>query len=441
MAKVIPFHGICYHPDKIKDLSDVVAPPYDVISSEEQQILHDRHPNNVVHLILGNTTEADTADNNPHTRAANFFNTWISEEILIQDSSPAMYLTSMEFPLGERTITRHGIIALVELEPFEKGIVLPHEKTFSKVKAERLELFKICKTNFSPIFSLYSDGDKILNSLTEAATDKAPDTDIINDKGHRHKMWRITDTSVQQHVSRTMEDKRIYIADGHHRYETSLNYRNWLSENSPDFNADHPSNFVMMYLCSMEDPGLVIRPAHRMLTEVADSSIDSFFDKAEECFNIETIPFNDIGPEKALEQLMLKLEMKTSNNSVGVYLKNMKEFAILTLNSGIMQRMFGKELPASLIELDVTVLTRLIFMEILNFDQTMLDNEQLITYSSYEKDAIATVLDGRCDAAFILNPTKIEQVQNVAERGEVMPRKATYFFPKVITGQVMNKLY
>ncbi|MBW1759394.1 MAG: DUF1015 domain-containing protein, partial [Deltaproteobacteria bacterium] len=260
MAKIIPFKGILYNPTQVDNMVDVVAPPYDVISPEEQEKLHDRHPNNVVRLILGKTSENDTPDNNRHTRAANYFNKWCSEDILSQDKCPAFYLTIVEFSLGNKRIIRYGLIALVGLEPFEKGIILPHEKTFSKVKSERLELMKLCKANFSQIFSLYSDQSGILNSLKDAVADTQPDIDFVDDKGERHKLWRITDAAVHQHVSDAMKEKRLFIADGHHRYETALNYRDWVAKNNPDFNADHPANYIMMYLCSMEDPGLIVFP-------------------------------------------------------------------------------------------------------------------------------------------------------------------------------------
>lgn len=440
MAKIISFKGILYNPTKVDNMLDVVAPPYDIISPEEQQKLHDRHPNNVVRLILGKTSENDTPDNNRYTRAANYFNKWCSEGILSQDKCPAFYLTTVEFSLGDKRIVRYGLIALVGLEPFEKGIILPHEKTFSKVKSERLELMKLCKANFSQIFSLYSDQSGILDSLKDAVADIHPDIDFIDDKGERHKLWRITDASVNHHVSDAMKEKRLFIADGHHRYETALNYRDWVAKNNPDFNADHPANYIMMYLCSMEDPGLIIFPTHRMISKVPDSARDSFIRKAENYFDIKRLPFKESERETAGAGLMAELGSDTPRTQIGVLIKEHSEFYLFTIKPKVMEQMFGDELSKSLRSLDVTVLTRLILIKILDFDQGSLDNEKLIEYSSSEKKVIDAVLSGKCDVAFILNPTKIEQVRNVAEEGLTMPRKTTYFYPKAITGQVLNKL-
>ncbi|HUV49444.1 MAG TPA: DUF1015 domain-containing protein [Anaerolineae bacterium] len=440
MAEIIPFRGILYNQHKIHNLSEVITPPYDIITEQDQCNFYKQSPYNIVRLDLGKSTKNDTDKNNRYTRAANLLNKWISEKIMVQDTSPAFYLTTVGFTLGNKIVTRYGLNALVRLEPFDKGIILPHEKTFSKVSAERFELIKACNANFSPIFSLYSDQNIILDSLKDAACSKKPDIDIIDKQGMKHRLWRITDSSVHRYVADAMKEKSIFIADGHHRYETALNYKNHLSSTTPDFNNDNPANYVMMYLCSMEDPGLVILPAHRMLTGIKDSILASFIQKAENYFCINRIPFenNEIG--KARANFISALKSNSSKNMIGAFMKNHPEFYLLTLKPNVMNHVTGENLPDPLKSLDVTVLTRLILMEILGFDQSMLDNEKLIAYSSSEEKAIQEVVSGRCDITFILNPTKINQVREIAQQGLIMPRKSTYFYPKVITGQVINKL-
>ncbi|MDM8552629.1 DUF1015 domain-containing protein [Desulfobacterales bacterium HSG2] len=438
MAQITPFKGTLYNPDKIHDFSKIVTPPFDVISEEDQCYFHECHPQNIIRLILGRRTENDTDKDNCYTRSAGCFNQWLSENILIQDNMPAFYLTSIEFPSGDKMFTRFGLIALVRLEPFEKGVVLPHEKTFSNVKSERLELMKACHVNFSPIFSLYSDQENILSSLKDAISDKTPDVDFTDNKGQQHKLWRITDTTIHTSVSEAMKGKKIFIADGHHRYETALNYKDWAAANDPDFSEDHPANYVMMYLSSMEDPGMIILPAHRMLTGVPDSALETFVRKAGDYFDIMTIPFGKNGHGKT--KFMSALKANSDRNTVGVSMKNTQELYLLTLKPNVMDRLFGDELPDSLRNVDVTVLTRLIFMEILGFDQARLDNEKLIAYSSIADEAIDAAIHGKFDICFILNPTRIEQVQEIARKNLIMPRKATYFYPKVIAGQVMNML-
>jgi len=441
MAEIIPFRGILYNTDKIKNLADIIAPPFDVISEEEQENYHLIHQQNMIWLTLGRTTENDTSDNNRYTRAADYLKTWLSENILLQDEIPAFYLTSHQFPHANKTVTRYGLIALVGLVPFEEGVVLPHEKTFSKIKAERLELIKACQTNLSPIFSLCSDKEnQIMKVLLTSVANKLPDADFIDHNGQQHSLWRITDQKIHRHVSDAMKNKRLFIADGHHRYETALRYRNWLKENTPDFNGTHPANYVMMYLCGMEDSGVVVLPAHRMLNEVPASTRAALISKASDFFDITTIPYKGEQRKKNRTEFLALLKSNTSQNCLGVFMKDCPELYLLTLKPNVMERMFGDELADSLRNLDVTVLTRLLFMEILGFDQARLDNENLIAYTRLAEEAIDWVEDGKHDITFILNPTKIEQVRHIAAEGLIMPRKATYFYPKVITGQVLNPL-
>ena len=441
MAEIIPFRGMLYNTDKIKNLADIIAPPFDVISEEEQESYHLIHQQNMIWLTLGRTTENDTSDNNRYTRAADYLKTWLSENILLQDEIPAFYLTAHQFPHANKTVTRYGLIALVGLVPFEEGVVLPHEKTFSKIKAERLELIKACQANLSPIFSLYSDQEnQIMQVLLTSVADKLPDADFIDHNGQQHSLWRITDQTIHRHVSDAMQNKRLFIADGHHRYETALRYRKWLADNTPDFNGTHPANYVMMYLCGMEDPGVVILPAHRMLNEVAASTRASLISKASDFFDITTIPYKGEQRKKNRTEFLALLKSNTSKNCLGIFMKDCPELYLLTLKPNVMERMFGDELADSLKNIDVTVLTRLLFMEILGFDQARLDNENLIAYTRLAEEAIDWVEDGKHDITFILNPTKIEQVRHIATEGLIMPRKATYFYPKVITGQVLNRL-
>lgn len=440
MAKVIPFRGILYNEDKIGDFSKVVTPPYDVISPEEQKQFYDRHPNNVIRLDLGQKTANDSEENNSNTRAAGYFQEWLAKGILLQDENPCIYLTTVEFFMGDEMVTRYGMIALVRLEPFEKKIVLPHEKTFSKVKSERLNLMKACHSNFSQVFSLYSDREGIVEMLKKAVSGIDPFFNILDDKKHRHKIWRITDPGIQEKVTRLMDKKRLFIADGHHRYETALNYRTWLSQKDPDFNEGHPANYVMMYLCSMEDPGLVVLPAHRMLFNIGKDILSEFIEKAGRYFDITTIPIENGLIRDAQKSLVSMLESNDSKNAIGVYMKERNAFFLMILKPGVMENIFGSTLPESLRKLDVTVLTQLVLMEILGFNGEHLDNEDLIAYSSSTDKAVDSVVAGNCDLCFILNSTKIEQVKNIAEAGQIMPRKTTYFYPKAITGQVLYHL-
>jgi uncharacterized protein (DUF1015 family) len=441
MAEIIPFKGILYNTDKIGNMADVVTPPYDVISDNERDEYHKANPYNIIRLILGKKEEHDPDKRNHHAKASNYFTKWLDDGILVQDKVPAFYLTTHEFPLENKTVTRYGLIALARLMPFDRGIILPHEKTFSKIKSERLGLLKKCHANFSSIFSLYSDQQNIIsNSLKDAVSDKSPDMDFTDDKGHKHKLWRITDRDMHAYVADAMKDKKLFIADGHHRYETSLNYREWISANNPDFNADHPANFVMMYLCSMEDPGLSILPAHRILTGLTDAELSSFKKKYDNFFNITPIPYKNNDNEKAKDTFISTMKANRGKNIIGVFMKNCPELLLLIPKPQVMEDIFSDTMPAAIRSLDVTVLTNLILTRILNFDQKRMDDEELFSYTTDYSEAIDAVAQGKADITFILNPTLIKQVKEIAETGLIMPRKSTYFFPKVITGQVLNRL-
>ncbi|MBS3809906.1 MAG: DUF1015 domain-containing protein, partial [Desulfobacterales bacterium] len=272
MAEILPFCGIRYSQEKIRDLSEVVTPPYDVISEEEQEAYYQRHPNNVIRLDKAKATPGDTDTDTPYTRAAADFRRWLEQGVLIRDETPSFYLTSVGFSVNGEPITRYGLIAAVRLEPFESGVILPHEETFSKVKSERLELMKACHANFSHIFSIYSDRNNILATLKAEAEKKQPEAAFTDDSGHFHRMWKISDPEICRQVTGALKQRRLFIADGHHRYETALNYREWVRQNTPDFDENHPANFIMMYLCAVEDQGLIILPTHRLLPEVPENA-------------------------------------------------------------------------------------------------------------------------------------------------------------------------
>jgi uncharacterized protein (DUF1015 family) len=439
MATVLPFNGILYDPEKA-DSADVTTPPYDVISPAEQAAFYERHPNNIIRLILGRAETTDTVGDNPHTRSADYFRQWMLQGILRQDDQPALYLKSITYRHAQNSFTRFGLIARVGLEPFEKRIVLPHERTFSKVRSERLELMKATHCNYCPIFSLYPDEGKISGLLEGGIDENAPIVDFSDEQGHRHRLWRICDPEIHARVGRAMQDKRLFIADGHHRYETALNFRKYLQDTDPGFNAHHPANYIMMYLCSMSDPGLMILPAHRLLRAIDADAMQQALEASRGYFDITAFPLSGQDRHTVQQRFLTALGEGAGRASIGVYARHSPQYYLWALKPGVMEALFGDELDASLLRLDVTVLTRLVFMKVLGFDRQRLDNEQLIGYASTADKAWGAVDSGEYDAAFLLNPTRIEQVEEVARKGLIMPRKSTYFYPKVRSGLVMNTL-
>lgn len=439
MAEVVPFQGIRYNPRLIGDMADVVAPPYDVISPEAQEGFYRRHPNNVIRLVLGRVRPEDDDTDNVRLRAARDFRQWQSEGVLIEDSEKGFYLTTVDYTVEGRSLRRFGLIGRVRLEPFDKGIILPHERTFSKVKTERLLLRKACHANFSPVFGLFTQGQSLLDRLGEIADGQRPDVDLVDDSGHRHRLWHVGDPDVTAAVSRFFADKRIYIADGHHRYETALNYRQWVRETQPEVTADHPSNFVMMSLSSMEDPGMTILPAHRLIREVPERAVADLLAKAPQYFDL--LPVDSAGGmDDALARFNALLPEMAHRHAIGIYAKKPAGLQVLALKEGVMAQLFGDDPPSALRDLDVTVLTHLILMHLMGFDQAYMDDATRIIYRTSNRDAVQAVDRGEAAVAFILNPTRIEQVRRVAESGLIMPRKSTYFYPKVISGLVFNRL-
>ncbi|MBF0449149.1 MAG: DUF1015 domain-containing protein [Candidatus Magnetomorum sp.] len=438
MATVLPFKGIRYNTDTL-DIAKLVTPPYDVISEEEQDAYHACHPQNIIRLILGKHLVDDDHAHNRYTRAAECYETWQSQKYLKRDDVPALYFTAMDFSVEDKCYTRYGLVALVKLERFDSGVVKPHEKTFTNVKSERLKLMSACHANFSPIFALYPDTDNtIFNALLNIIEKMPPEIEFEDSKKQAHRLWRMTAPDVHAFVEKAMSEKSIFIADGHHRYETALQYLELLEKKKGTLSPSHPGNYIMMYLTSMEDPGLVILPAHRQLTSLPDAHLNDFLSNLSQYFTIKTLPFDHENKATVMAQFIKELKAGQSLHTLGAYYKNHSAFVLLTLKPGILDT--ETQIEAPLRDLDVTLLTQIIFERVLEFDQATLDNEKQITYTTSIDEAVQNVDQGKCDMVMLLNPTQIEQVQDVANAGLTMPRKSTYFYPKVITGLVVNDL-
>jgi uncharacterized protein (DUF1015 family) len=441
MARIRPFRGVLYNQEKVPDLKAVVTPPHDVISAEEQQEYYKAHPQNMIRLILGEIFPEDTEHNNRYTRAAQSFSSWLEEGILKQDQDPAFYVTETDFEMDDLVHTRLGFISLVGLERFEEGIIRPHEKTFSATNADRLKLIKASRVNFSPIFSVFEDRDNaILGLLRTAIEPVRPDLEFEDLKGYRHRLWRVTDQSIHKEIGQRLADRPVYIADGHHRYWTALQYRDQMKSRQPTLARDDPSNFVMMYLTSMQDPGLALRPVHRVICDVKKRAVEDFVDKARAYFDIETL---DVGhmDHKQIDKASLKKAMTGGNNTViGAALRDDKSFHVLRMKDRVTNGARGQEIPEPLRNLDVTIVTKLVLEDLLGLNGPSLDDERSILYPSTVDEALDAVYSGGCPMALILNPTRLSELQEVSDAGLIMPRKSTYFYPKVMTGLVINKI-
>ncbi len=441
MAGVVPFRGFFYNSDKISDLKYVVTPPYDVISQAQQEEYHQRHPQNIIRLILGKDRPEDNEHGNRYTRAAEIFRSWLDEGILTQDAEPALYATEMEYVTKGEVRTRFGFITLVELEDFEKGGILPHEKTFTATRADRLRLIKACKAHFNPVFSVFSDpvGD-IVGSLKAGIEGVEPDLEFDEFTGYRHRLWRVKDKRIQTEVAEKLSDKPLFIADGHHRYETALAYRNHVMSQAGSFDREDPCNFIMMYLSSMQDPGLEMRPVHRLVCDVSGHALEGFEDRARAYFDVEALKFESLNRKEVEAMFLAKVRQGAHTGVIGAVLQGHGAFYVLKAKNGVMDRLFEREMPTPLRKLDVNIATKLVLQQILGFDRAALDDEQRILYTSRAKKALGAVNAGKCAISLILNPTKLAHMEEVSMAGLVLPRKSTYFYPKTMSGLVTNKI-
>jgi len=444
MSDILPFRGILFNPEKIGDISKVMAPPYDVISPKLQDDLYSRHPNNIVRLEFGKTTPSDSEGNNRYSRAASFLHKWVEGGELVRDERPAIYYYTQTYTLADgKKQTRKGFIALSKLQEFGKGSIHPHEKTLSGPKADRLKLMKACESNFSCIFSLYSEPELSINRmLDEAAKGASPLISAVDDDGIENKLWRIDDPRPIEMVSEAMKGKPLFIADGHHRYETALNYRNLMREKNRNHTGNEPYNYVMMYFSNMDDQGMTIWPTHRVIHSLKGFEADSFVKECKNYFDLEEFAFDDRSEPEARKKFITRVGAagKTAT-AFGLFMRGRNVYYVLTLKfRDMMDRVFVDSIPEVFKGLDVTVLHSLILARILGITQEAQEKQENLIYVKSYDEAIAAGKKDSNQLVFILNPTRIQQVKSVAEAGLVMPQKSTYFYPKLLTGLVMNLL-
>jgi uncharacterized protein (DUF1015 family) len=442
MAIVAPFKGLMYDFNTLGNPSSVVAPPYDVITEEEQEALYRAHPKNVIRLILGKRKTGDSDWDNRYTRSADCFKRWEAEDVFVRSDSPCVYVTSHTFDPndGSEPKTRLGLIALVRIEDERSGVILPHEKTFSAHKDDRLKLMRACNAQFSQILSLYEDPDhRVLNSVREVSGGR-PVVSFDFKDGSRHALWTVQDPLLFKRMADAFSDKRIFIADGHHRYETARNYRNSMRARYGTRPPNRSYEFVMMLLTSMDDEGLMILASHRLVKRCDTFSPGGFFEKISSWFDIEEVPITKTRGKTDLASIKRVLAERGWNRSaIGFIHQGGQNLFVLSLKPGKREEM-GEDLHPSLRQLDVLVLSRFLLQRTLGFTLEDLNNEEIIYYESSLTKAVGMVESGTYRMAFLLNPTRIEQVREVAGNRLIMPRKSTYFYPKVITGLVFNKI-
>ncbi len=442
MATVEAFRGIRYNPQRLASLAEVVTPPYDVITADQQAAYYARSPYNVIRVELGQKLPDDNEAKNAHTRAHEYLQAWQSQGVLIRDRQPSFYLVSTRYPTAEGQATRWGLIAQVGLEPFSAhGHILPHEQTFPAIKSERLGLMRASGMNTSPIFALFDDRDQLMNRLRKYAHDLRPLIEFEDDSGARHCMWRLADQGRNTNIQAAFTNRRLYIADGHHRYETCLAYRDERAQDDQNYNDRHPANGTLMYISSMQDPGLQVLPTHRVLPTVDVPLRQAFIQRAESHFDIQPIAMDPDDAATAARRLSAALDGVPAESGLGVAIRGDERLYRLKLRPDAATRIYADDLPSPLRRLNVTLLSEFVFPKLLEMDSAKLDNAQSVHFRHDAADTLAQVRRGTYDMAFILKATPVEQVRAIAEAGLSMPRKTTYFAPKVITGLVMRALH
>ncbi len=507
MAVIMPFRGIRFNKGKVADLAKVVTPPYDVIDADEQDNYYEQHPNNIIRLEYGKIYPDDNEENNRYTRAAADFQSWLTEGILVREDKPAFYFYEQVYTVNSEKKTRSGLICLLRLEEYENKVVLPHEETIPKHKADRLALMHACHANFSPIFGIYADEKQEVTTLLRTQRTQrdvpfvqsgsaaegagvgggegagvsgaegagvggaegasmgggAPDVAFVDEQGQEHRLWVVTDSEVLQAVHKAMLDKKIYIADGHHRYETALKFRDELRASAKDVdgaigtqgdlsivhfsgqdggsatpqgtsgNAAH--DYVMVTLVNIFDPGLVILPTHRMVKDVPGLDTAKLLQSLGEDFQVTEIPLpnkDDLGN--------LWVKMKGKRHTFGMYAGDGNLYLISLKDSVDIASVMPEGKSSAWQGLDVSVLHTLVLDKHLGIGAAQRAAGECLSYTREEAGALEAVDRGEYQLVFFLNPTSVKEVTRVASDGEKMPQKSTFFYPKLITGLVLNGL-
>ena len=442
MADILPFKGVLYNPEKIKDLSRVATPPYDVISPEEQERFHNRDKYNFIRLDLGREFPEDTDQNNRYTRAAACLSEWRSDKILLQDNEPSIYFYELTYTVqgGSQKIMK-GFIALCRLEDFKTGKIVPHEYTLSKPKSDRLNLMKACQANLSLIFSLYSSpGSRINSSIEKRIGGSAPRIDVFDDNNIRHRLWSVSEPAIIDLIKNEMKNNTVYIADGHHRYEASLNYRNELREKGTATGNENPSDYIMMYFANMDEPGLTVLPTHRLLYNLPESKVNGITEGLNSNFLLKYFPFSPNGESGARQQLLDAMKNAApEEHLMGMYIKDDSKYILLSIKDDALLRKSSSVKPFEWRRLDVAILQSLILEDMLGLSEESLKKQENLSYVKDIEEALQKVNSGKYQIAFLLNSTKIEEIRDVTGAGERMPQKSTYFYPKFLTGLVFYK--
>lgn len=411
--KILPFRGIRYNIDP----DCVTSPPYDMVSPTDRIYFHNRHPKNVIRLIFGQELPDDTPDDNRFTRAGAYLFEWLAEGTLVQDPNPAVYVYEQHFTLQGIPRTVRGFVSLVKLHDYSERVILPHENTLARPKSDLAKLIRAVDANLDSVYALYPDPEHAVDMILERAASKPPIEEAVDRQNVRHRLWIIEDKEDIEAIACTLKDRQAVIADGHHRYETSLAYRDEMRANDGNPIGDRPYDYVMMTLVNVDTPDLAVLPTHRMARNLPADAMDNLEARLSELF--ELIPST---------KGLLAADMEAHEGKpIGVYQPGKAYLAVLKDQAGRMR-------------LDVPILHDVIFEKLLGIDSERLRQEANVSYTRDASEAITAVDNSECRIAFILNPVEKEAILSMAQAGRKMPQKSTYFFPKLLSGLIMRKI-
>ena len=445
MADIRPFRAFRYDPRQVSP-AQVVTQPYDKITPALQDRYYAASPHNLVRIILGRREENDNPANNVYSRAAAYYRDWREQGVLRQDSLPSLYLYSQRFtPLGATTeMERRGFIALGRIEDYSAGVVFRHEQTLAKPKADRLDLLRATRAHFGQIFMLYEDSGQVESLLaTNSDPDiSAPEVQIKDEYGVVHRVWQITDPKLIHSVQSAMSDKKLIISDGHHRYETALNYRN--ERRAADPSKAQPASgpgaslyeFVMMTFVNINSPGLLILPTHRVVHSLTSFSETDFRNSARAFFDVDEV---DAALDAPRATAILREAGRCGTSMLAVTAN--RAFLLHHPNPNTPQVFAGLSIPQQ--ALDVVQLHKCLLEKVLNLSEESIRNQQNISYVRDAAEALSQVRGAsgsRANIAFLMNPCRIAQVRDIAFAGEVMPQKSTDFYPKLLSGLTIYAL-
>ncbi len=439
MPEIQAFRGLRYDLARVGSLSDVIAPPYDVVDSELQNHLYNLSPYNFLRLELNRAEPGDADADAIYGRAANIFRTWKSEKVLQSEPDPAIYYYTQTFEVDGQTLSRRGFMARVRLQRFGEGNIYPHEQTHAKAKDDRLKLTRATEANLSQIFGLYPDPENAIADMIEATVAGKQGLVAIDHLGVKHAMWPITDINVINQVAAATQNLPMFVADGHHRYETACNYRDEKTKAlGRELDSQDPANFVLTMLVGMSDPGLVVLPTHRLLSGVAKLTSDDIKSKVSAYFDVESY---GKGPERA-EACWEQMALLNDQSVMALYSKVSDEWLLLTAKPEALDKMaeIASDQSEDWRNLGVAILHKLVIDDLLGFAGH--PKPTYVHQVSEVIDGLHGKLEGNLDypVAALVMPATIDHIRAISLHGERMPAKSTYFYPKLVSGLVVNPL-